>query len=37
MNHLSTLLTALLLAPLAALMNFQGLETVLPESSKQRN
>jgi len=35
MKNTLTLLTALLLAPLAALMNFHGLETVLLQSSKQ--
>ncbi len=37
MKHTFTLLTALLLASLAAPMNFQGLETVLLESSKHWN
>lgn len=32
-----TLLTTLLLAPLAALMNFQAWETVLLQTAKQWN
>jgi len=37
MKHTLTILTALLLAPLAVLMDFQGLETVLQQSSNHWN
>jgi len=38
MNKLTSVaLTALLLSPLAAPMNFQGLETVQPQTSKHWN
>jgi hypothetical protein len=37
MKHTVTLLTTLLLAPLAAPMNFQRLETVRLRSSKHWN